>query len=135
MTKIQPKDFGKDHWGLFAYIETRCVDYKGVLDVDHLRIKNPAIVNRAPYPSPEGKQDWGTRLSGYFRDNEENDNTRQLPDHDDLDCIEDLETAGYIENIGTGLNPASKMTKLGIKVASLLRQHKADGNHFATFKI
>lgn len=132
MKKILPKDFGKDHWSLLAYIETRCVDYRGVLDVSHLRIKNSAIGTGAPYNRPKWKSEWGTRLAGYF---ESKDESRQIKNHDDLDCQTDLENAGYIENMGTGLNPACKMTKLGNQVASLLRQHKTDGKHYATFKI
>ena len=133
---IQTKDFGKDHWSLLAYIETRCVDHKGVLDLAHLRVRNPAI-NSPSYPMsrPMWKPLYGTRLSGYFNDNGTKDETRLLKKHDDLDCFDDLENAGYIENMGTGLNPACKITKLGGQVASLLRQHKADGKHFATFKV
>lgn len=127
MKTIQPKDFGKDHWSLFAYIETRCVDHGGILDKLHLRIKNSVV----KHPTNMGwKPQYGTRLSGYFKDN-----SRQLKNHDDLDCFDDLEEAGYIENMGTGLNPACKMTKLGYKVALKLRQHKASGEHFATFII
>ncbi len=136
MKTIQPKDFGKDHWSLLAYIETRCVDYGGILNKAHLRIKNPvnqalSIMNSQSSWSP----DYGTRLSGYFKNDGNKDKTRQLKNHDDLDCQTDLEDAGYIENMGTGLNPACKMTKLGSQVASLLRQHKTDGKHYASFKV
>jgi len=134
MKKIEVKDFGKDHWSLFAYIETRCVDYEGKLDLDHLRIKNNAIGSPSSLMRPTWKASYGTHLSGYAA----KDGTgkgRQLPNHDDLDCIEDFEDAGYILNMGTGLNPACKMTKLGYEVAAKLRQHKAEGNDFATFKI
>ncbi len=135
-TKITPKQFGKDHWSLLAYIETRCVDYKGVLDVAHLRVRNPAIGSpRMPFGRPEWKPEYGTRLAGYFKEDGTTDKTRQILNHDDLDCADELEEAGYIENMGTGLNPAYKMTKLGNQVASLLRQHKADGKHYASFKI
>ena len=138
MRKITPKDFGKDHWSLLAYIETRCVDYKGILDVAHLRVRNPAISSpRMPFGRPEWKPEYGTRLSGYFNkeDNGIVNKERQIPDHDDLDCADELEEAGYIENMGTGLNPAYKMTKFGNQVAALLRQHKADGKHYATFTL
>jgi len=133
--EIKTKDFGKDHWSLFAYIETRCVDYKGVLDKTHLRISNPA--NQSPsimYPQV-WKPEYGTRLFGYFKEDGKEDKARQLPDHDDLDCFDDLETAGLIENQGTGMDPACKLTKLGNEVAGKLRQHKSDGNYFATFKV
>lgn len=38
--------FGKDHWSTFAYIETRCVDHKGVPDRNHMRTdrdRHPAL--------------------------------------------------------------------------------------------
>ena len=134
--EITTKDFGKDHWSLLAYIETRCVDYKGMLDVAHLRIRNPAIGSpRLPIGRPAWKSEYGTRLSDYFKEDGTEDNTRQIKNHDDLDCADELEEVGYLQNIGTGLNPAYKMTKLGNQVASLLRQHKADGKHYATFTL
>jgi len=138
MKTIQPKDFGKDHWSLLAYIETRCVDYKGTLDMAHLRVKNPAIglgSYHAPYQRSKWKSEWGTRLAGYFKEDGSKDEGRQIKRHDDLDCFDDLEDAGYIKNTGTGLNPACNMTKLGSQVASLLRQHKTDGKHYATFTV
>lgn len=136
--KILPKDFGKDHWSMFAYIETRCVDFKGVLDVAHLRIRNPAIGLRSrhsPYLRPKWESNWGTRLRGYFMKDGETNKHYLLPNHDDLDCFDDLEEAGYIENTGTGLNPACVLTKLGSQIVSLLRQHKAKGEHYATFTL
>ncbi|MFA5211684.1 MAG: hypothetical protein WC414_04305 [Patescibacteria group bacterium] len=135
MNNIQPKDFGKDHWSLLAYVETRCVDYEGFLDKKHLRIKNQAVGNGNIFGIVEWEPKWGTRLSGFFRDGKDNDMNRQLPDHDDLDCLEDLEHAGYIKNIGTGFTPIYEMTKTGNAIASLLRQHKQDGKHYATFSI
>ena len=132
MKKVEPKDFGKDHWSLLAYIETRCVDYKGILDRLHLRIKNPA----AQHPTnKDWKPEYGTRLAGYFKDDGTKDETRLLKNHDDLDCQTDLENARYIENMGTGLNPACKMTKLGHQISLLLREHKSNGKHYATFTL
>lgn len=141
MKRVEPKDYGKDHWSLLGFIETCCVDSIddiGVLDIGHMRVrhglglgeKHSEIRSR-----PKWKDELGTRLSGYFKEGKTTDESRRLPDHDDLDCFDDIEAAGYIENMGTGLNPACKMTELGHEVAAKLRQHKANGNHFATFKI
>ena len=38
MERISPYLFARDHWSLFVYIETRCVDYKETLNYDQLRI-------------------------------------------------------------------------------------------------
>lgn len=132
MTKpIKISQFGKDHWSLFAYIETRTVDYNGILDKNHLRIKNPVIANSSAYPIDRSWQSkYGTRLKGFF---EKKNSTLQLPNHDDLDCFDDLENADLIKNTGTGFNPAAQLTKKGILVASKLREHKAEGGMFANF--
>ena len=131
------KDFGKDHWSLFAYVEIRCIDYKGVLDKNHLRIKEEVDTagRISAYSFPKWKPEWGTRLSGYWKKDGATDESKKLLDHDDLDCLEDLETANLIESIGTGLFPAYKLTKYGRKVNSKLRNHKADGKNFADFNI
>ena len=58
MKNIKIKDWGKDHWSLLAYIECRCVDHKGILDKNHLRISNPAV-SMSPI---DWKPEYGTRL-------------------------------------------------------------------------
>lgn len=129
-TRVKIKDWGKDHWSLLAYIEYRCINYKGILNKDHLRIKNPVVANSGSYPlpKPEWQDSYGTKLRGYFEDH-----TKILPDHDDLDCIEDMEAEGLVENIGTGFNPACLLTKKGRKFASALSKHKQEGSTFAEF--
>lgn len=135
MIELTIDDFGKDHWSLLAYIKTRCVDYKGVLDIKHMRTKNPALASTASIFGPQAwKPEYGTRLSGYFIEDGGKNLDRQLPDHDDHDCQEDFERLGLIENIGTGLNPAVKMTKRGLELAAQLDAHKANGGVFAYFK-
>ena len=132
--KNKIEQFGKDHWSLFAYIETRCVDYGGVLDKNHLRIKNNVDkAGQTLISSPDWKPEYGTRLNGYFLDNNEKDKSKLLENHDDLDCFDDLEEAGLIENTGTGLRPSAKLTKYGLEIASKLRLHKANGGMFADF--
>jgi len=126
---IEKEKFGKDHWSLLAYVETRCIDYKGVLALVHLRSMNRALSGM------EWKPEWGTRLSGFWNDDGTTNPDLKLPEHDDFDCLDDLEEAGYIKSLGTGLNPAYKLTKEGVKVCSKLRQHKSAGKHFSQFKI
>ena len=137
--EIKIEQFGRDHWSLFAYIETRIVDYKGVLDKNHLRIKEEVDTAGRTFfgPSHEWNPDWGTRLKGFAIDKnyQEIDSSLKLPNHDDLDCFDDLESEGLIENFGSGLNPAAKLTKKGIKIVSKLREHKANGGNFSNFNI
>jgi len=129
MKTIKIKDWGKDHWSLLAYIEYRCVNHKGILDKSHLRISNPAVSVSPVSWKPE----YGTRLKGFFLEGENRDLTRQLPNHDDLDCIEDFEETGIVKNTGTGFNPACLLTKKGKALASKLSSHKQDGGNFNGF--
>lgn len=58
-----------------------------------------------------------------------------LPDHDDMDCFDDLEREGYIKNCGTGLNPACTLTKKGLLTVQMLIEHKQDGKNYSRFKV
>lgn len=132
---VKLKDFGKDHWSLLAYIKTRCVDHRGALDIKHMRTKNEALASARHVFGPQHwKPEYGTRLSGYWNEDGTTNPDRRIDNHDDHDCQEDLERAGYIVNIGTGLNPAVKLTKLGLAVAAEIDAHKAGGGVFATFR-
>jgi len=121
-------DFGKDHWSVFAFCEVRCVDYYGGgIPTKYLRIKNEAIHSG-------WKPEWGTKLAGYFLENDEVDLSRRLDDHDDLDCIEDLENAGLLKNRGSGINPHISLTDKGFEISGKLRAHKARGGQYSSFK-
>jgi len=100
--------WGKDHWSVFAYIETLCVDGNRV--IDHRRMRRDGV----KYP---------TRLKGM----------EELPNHNDWDCADDIEAAGLAENAGTGINRLYKLTEKGFEVAALLRKHKANGGWFSNF--
>jgi hypothetical protein len=133
--------WGKDHFSLLAYVESRCVDHGGRLDFDHLRA-NPATHPHHIGPNVArgmrgGLMKWephyGTRLNGFWKPDGSTDPTKQLPDHDDWDCWEDLEAAGLIKDVGTGMNPIAEMTPKGMDVVALVRVHKAAGGNFAGF--
>ena len=135
--------FGKDHWSLLAYVETRCVDGKGgvgSLVPAHLR-GNPATHPLLANYLPTGwKQSYSTRLKGFFQYPGRGDPARAIADgfmvdgHDDWDCLDDLEAAGYLEVLSLS-NPAVQLTPLGIEVAAKLRKHKAQGGLFASFSL
>lgn len=122
--------FGKDHWSLFAYVEFRVMNHQGRLDLVHLRIKNPALQQNRMGISSEWKPEYGTRLFGYF---EKKNSKLLLTDHDDFDCLDDLEEAGLIESFGTGINPAYKLTKKGVSVMGALTLHKQEDKNFCDF--
>jgi len=123
--------FGKDHWSLLIYVEYRAINHKGALDMKHLRIKNPAILN-GMIPQ-QWKPEWGTRLYGYWNKDGSANQQLKLPDHDNYDCLDDLENADLVKSFGTGINPAFLLTKKGAEICSLLVLHKQEGNHYASF--
>ena len=120
---VEVEKFGKDHWSTLAYVECCAVDDKGALDNRHMRCdadRHPGLVN----PMLDSVQKYPTILAG----------GEELPDHDDWDCLDDLEAAGFIEQRGTGIHPVIKMTEAGNKVAASLRHHKSQGGNFSGFQ-
>src|SRR5208337_2162845 len=117
---VPMQQFGADHWSTFVYIETRCVDHGGKPDKRQMRC-NPML---HPYLAHEGSTgEYPTRYK-----------FGELKDHDDWDCCDDLEAAGLVSSVGTGINPQYKLTALGWQVVSLLRQHRANGGKIAEFE-
>lgn len=126
--------FGKDHWSLLAYIEYRVMNHEGRLDLVHLRVKNPALQQNM-LGGDNWKPEYGTTLFGYWNENGSVNSKLKILDHDDFDCLDDLEKARLIESFGTGLNPAYKLTKKGVKVMGLLTLHKQEGKNYADFTL
>lgn len=119
---MEVKDWGKDHWSLLAYVECCCVDNKGHLDNRRMsvnEVKRPIRSNGFGW-NPK----WATRIK---------DGSIPDPAYDDLDCLDDLEREGLLEQMGTMLYPVVKLTDKGLKVAAELRAHKARGGQFSTF--
>jgi hypothetical protein len=114
-------EFGKDHWSTFGYIETRVVDHNGLPERQHLR----CIEQRHPFFAHRGgdASKYPTRLRG----------GRLKHDHDDWDCLDDLEEARLIDNIGTGVNRVYRLTDFGRKVAGQLRGHRGQGGQWDEF--
>ena len=117
------EDFGKDHWSTFGYIEIRVVDHDGRVVNEHLRCIN----KRHPFFAHRGGDatNYPTELRG----------GRKLSGHDDWDCLEDLENAGLLYNVGTGVNPVFRLTDRGREIAGQLRGHKGQGGQWAEFFI
>ena len=138
---IEMSDFGKDHWSLLAYVETLCVDShvgKGVGTIDKRRIRcnqkrHPMHAVNANFGVTGWNADYGTRLSGFFLEGEKRDLGRRLIEHDDWDCLDDLERTGLIEILSEA-NGFVRLTDKGIAVAGRIREWKAKGGHFATFQ-
>lgn len=126
------KNWGKDHWSLLAYFETRCVDHMGRLDTQHMRCNAPVrgFTNGNPRSALGAvslwEPTWGTRLK---------DGTIPDTEHDDWSVMEELEELGFCENINSNLNPVIRLTDLGRKTCNALRIHKSEGKTFNQFSL
>lgn len=135
--------FGKDHWSALAYVESCCVDGDkglGHLDPRRMRCNQEVHAALAAPAQPRWDAAYSTRLAGFFDFPE-----RGLPEraiaaglmlhgHDDWDCLDDLEAAGFVEVVSLA-NSLVKMTDVGSKAAAALRAHKAKGGQFAGFRM
>ena len=95
--------FGKDHWTTFLYLESCAVDSRGMLDFDRLRVSS----GRHPGLAIQGRRgascgisaggDYPTRLKGAGPDENDHYEVELLSGHDDIDCNNDLISAGLVE--------------------------------------
>ena len=121
---VNPEFFGKDHWSTFAYVESRWVDYKGILDTRHMRCDPDRHSDLFVYNAlPTVGKKYPTMLSDGL-----------LPDHDDWDCLDDLQACGLIVTIITSDKAHCMLTLLGEQVAASLRTFKAHGDNFRDFR-
>lgn len=116
--------WGKDHWSTLMYIETRCVDHDGCPNRDHMRCDTALHPGLGGQHRPSHGRVPPTRLN----------NGREVLDHDDWSCLEDAESAGFLEWTGTGIHPVFRLTPLGWKVTHALRQHRAAGKKLVDFR-
>lgn len=145
MSNTSIEQFGKDHWSLLAYVEHCCVNgHKGLGTIDRRRVRcnqntNPMLAAVYSHES-SWKLGYSTRLAGFFDFEGRNDPEKaiaaglQLRDHDDWNCLEDLEAAGYVEVMSL-VNGTVKMTEEGCRVAAKIRAHKTGGGEFASFNL
>ena len=122
-TPVDIQDFGIDHWSTFAYLETRVVDHRGIPENKHMRSDPDRHPGHGHLVSILGYRKYPTRLR-----------IGELKDHDDWDCVDDMEVAALIKISGTGLFPKWKLTDLGRTIASQLRAHLAQKRKYATFE-
>lgn len=120
---VAVEKFGRDHWSLLLYIETRCVDHNGVPRREHMRCSPKRNPGQAHDGTERHKKLSPTRLKG----------GELLYNRDDWDCADDLEAAGYVQQIGTGANPRFAMTEVGWAVAGRLRRWRAESKPIDDF--
>lgn len=115
---VNISQFGRDHWSTFGYLETRVVDHGGCPEKRHMRCdpRRHPVYTHLNEPAPP------TKLRG-----------RELGEHDDWDCVDDLAEAGLVTIGGTGTFPIWSLTERGRCIAAELRKFKAQGGSFAAF--
>lgn len=122
--------WGKDHWSTLAYLETRTVDYDGVIDNRHMRC-NPRLHREFAHHWSGGN--YPTILNG----------EETLDNHDDWSCLEDMVAAGYLQvwfrrastNIFGNSEAKVKLTARGKVISTILRAFKAEGGNFGEFTV
>lgn len=114
MNELTPMSvWGKDHWSLLLYVETRVVDYDGLLDEKYMRIHSLG--------SKEGDRFYcKTRLKG----------DAVIHCHDDQDCLNDLEFEGLVKEYDNKYS----LTDYGWECAAALRRHKAEIKNIRDFQ-
>lgn len=140
-------NFGKDHWSLFAYVETVVVDRKGIIENARLRTsheRHPLFIDMHRNAID------GARYPTRCKDGE-------LSEHDDWDCLVDLKNEGLIRilsprnqelwQVEAGrrgpIQPAQRpfvkvrvaLTKRGWDVVAKLREHIATTHRAHDFEV
>lgn len=105
--------WGQDHWSTLAYLETRIVDYDGVVERKHMRC-DPALHPHFAHVGSYMGAASPTRLAD-----------SEMAQHDDWSCLDDAEAEGLIQNIGTGVHRRYTLTRNGQRVANSLREYIA----------
>lgn len=97
--------WGKDHWSTFAFVETRIVDHRGVLDHDRMRThanRHPMLMGAKSRVGRLGSSGDGsaypTRLKRALPLGQVTGDPQpvELPHHDDYDCLDDAIAAGLL---------------------------------------
>lgn len=126
---VPPSSFGKDHFSVLAYAETRCVDFKAQVDPNHLRTNLERTTITQMRRTNPGKN-YPSNIRGGIVQN-----------HDDWDCLGDLIAADWLTaSFGAGSSEQQaatgtySLTPSGAAMAARLRAHKAAGGNFAGFE-
>lgn len=125
--------WGKDHWTTLLYVETRCVDHKGLPQAEHMR-SEPGRPRRGHFKIVDGEERMRPSSESRARryPTRLNDGT-EVFGHDDWDCASEMESAGLLLWEGTSMAPVFKLTDLGWQIVGELRRWRAEGKSSASF--
>lgn len=134
---IPIENWGKDHWSTLGFLETRVVDFKGVILNASMRC-NPRLHRVFAHvdvmtSSPIDGSQYPTRLKG---------GAIHPESHDDWSCLEDMVAAGLLEahvkyhsssRFG-GSKCKVELTDKGREIAAQLRVHRSRGGRWDDFE-
>ena len=127
--------WGKDHWSTLAYLETRAVEGGGVINNRQMRC-DARLHREFAHMGLDHSIVGGGKYPTLLKD------SRELENHDDWSCLEDMVAGGLIAawyrvkypNRAFANSIAKiKLTELGWWIVGQLRIHKANGGQFAAF--
>lgn len=128
-------DWGQDHWSTFAYLETRAVDGKGIIENSKMRCNarlHREFMHEGPFGLIHDGAKYPTLLAGGVK----------LESHDDWSCLEDMVAARLVKVFyrrkfyckAFGHSEAKvEFTNAGLVMAAALRRHKGRGGNFRDF--
>lgn len=137
--------FGKDHWSTLAYAETVMVECKGFqVGFDprmrqcrhHYRVMREQCRSpKRPTSAPDHRCMWKPEYATVLNDGS------MVEGHDDWHCIQDMINAGLFSLDGKAMEVGDcepgvvlHLSDLGRDYVNQLREHKARGGSFGTFK-
>lgn len=124
MLPVPESYFGRDHWSVFGYLAHCVTERDGYVDIRRMRCDPDRHPGLAHEGSVVCDRKYPTRLRGGL----------QIDDHDDHDCADDLEAAGLLEHIGTGIHPRFKLTDRGFRVLDDVNRARAEGGTWSRFR-
>jgi hypothetical protein len=108
---------GRDHAKMLIYLQTVVANYGG-LPMNH---------NDGQHMSNKFGPHWSGKYSSRKWDGTKFEN------HDDIDCIDDLEELGIIESHGTRMNPFVEFTELAHKICGEFLDERQGKHHDKDF--
>ena len=125
------ENWGPNHWGIVAYIESVCrygedgYGYPNLRRIQTNPDRHPELQPRGHHSLVSGSQEPIVLADGA---------TLQSSEYDEWDCLADAEREGLIKNVGVPFNPCYRMTELGNKLVRQLRKHRRNGGRTNDFR-
>jgi hypothetical protein len=128
MENIPMRYWAKDHWSTLAYLETRCVDYNGKVNIQNMRCNG----NRFP-EYQHMLEKWSDSCPTRLQPDAPENIIIMAKEHCDWACVDDFIEEGLV-TFKSKNPPIVSFTNKGLNIVHLLRRHKCNGGNFSDFK-